>query len=680
MAVVGNIPQRPSFWDFIRGKKTTEQDTAVQNQEIDPDDNTQKGVINSGLGIISLLSLPAITNVFRLAQAKGNVHEEVGQLEKFDPDGDYEHEEYTKPTEIFGYVSKFFELVSSWAFKGKWFLDGDNHDVATNSIGKGYVKKTMHRGTAHALSDLAFKSKYVFSNLFLKTHENAGIFTRLFSAFNKVTSLLGSLIGMPGAVMSSVFAFQGKANLFEAANLLSKVSEPFTAISANVSGLVKSLGALREGAAKGLKFKDALKYKNLNLGHLLQGTLGTAIALPSLPGVIANFVEQFINSKSQLLQSVKKITRFIAETMQRRTRSNVSPDALEAKAERAFNAVTGYVSRQWHSLSSTVANIPILKGMLFKHIMPTDESGKVVVDQKMRNDIEISEDPKNLIGGYLRKAEFGKEIYRFVEPIQSALAFLPEAIVKSQDDYIQDHGTWILRSIDRVIGIVGAIPAAFNYALDIVSSKMPQLIVTYYDHKQRKAIADGNVDYDAMNQIVKLKNNLLYGKLSVIPGSKYLGKTLAQHVVNNSLGRDVFVNPYHREEFLDSLRVSLKADDTSSLKTPALIGYTRNFMKELIDSKYIGKLFKASVDENNLTPRQKGKQRISNFIEKVEHTISAIPILNFAAPILRVIKKPFEVKTKKKKGDLVQGNFGANNNGQAEPTNPLTALAQPQVA
>lgn len=538
---------------------------------------------------------------------------------------------------------------------------------------KGIWRRLIHPTTARNATSFIFGVKNILENVFSKVeHSNTAV--AMFDYAKRAISSVAAVFAPPGNFVASLFSFFGKQKLVQASSLWGLTGGILMAAGSNLGSLVKTMAAANDTAG-GKSFWQAIKHQGLNLGHVAQGILGGLTAIPAIPGLFARVFQIIKDTRSKLVPSARNAGNLVAQTFHKSKIFREMPiKSFEDLGESLVKNISTFARDKVLPLLEGVVNYGPLKQALFKHIMPVNNTGRVSfeVHRHILNDIinhgqvedgeertdkyqnfyglptacpygadsSIERTKENLFMGLIPKSEILLEIFEWLGPLQAAMMMLPPIFTTLADQEVQDHGILPFRVLDRVMGLISGALAVPNYILFIISARLPQVIVSHFKRKQRREVAKGNVNYDAMHDLVRFRDRLR--NMAYVPFAKHLAEMIDFDIVNNVYGKDLFTDPQKTNKLITEYYEHLAFKQEYAPEAPAAVGYIRNLMRWMINRFA---WFRITVDAEHLTPAQKGKQMISGFIDKLSQIIAALPFGGLITPVLDLIKKPFNVRT-----------------------------------
>ncbi len=532
-------------------------------------------------------------------------------------------------------------------------------------------KRLLHPTVARTSTSFVFMMQNIVENLFSKS-KATGAFTGFFEGFKRLSSLTATFFGPTGTLSSSIFSFFGKQELVQASSLWGLTGGILMAACSNLSSLVKTLVSFEKSSKNGVSLKESMKEQDMNSGHLLQAFFGGITAIPSMPGMFARAIQIMKDTREKIIPSSRALANLGINSLHNAgLLKRTTIKEFEDKGEAVTRKIVTFLKDSIVPALEGFVNNRTFKGLIFKHIMPDNHEGKIsfevhrrilndvldydkpgYVSKKYENfyglptadpdasDAQLERKSENMLFGFIPKSESFFELFKMLGPLQSAMMMLPPIFTGFKDDEIQDHGVMPMRVLDRAMGLVSGLLTIPNYLLYILSTRAPQMILYWFDRKQRIQKAKGNETYNAMNDIVKLRDKLK--SLSLIPFTKYLADMLDYDLINSGLGSDAFTNSSKTNKLFTKIYENMAMKQEYASEAPAAVQYIRNLMRVMIN-KF--KFFRITVEEGKLSPSQKGKQMIAKAIDTVQNLVSAIPFGSVLSPVFMLMKKPFEVRT-----------------------------------
>jgi hypothetical protein len=513
------------------------------------------------------------------------------------------------------------------------------------------------------------------SSFFLKkpVGENkkiSSIFEAFFPPLGKLTSLLGTALSIPGHAAAALLRFGNTDNpdnsKYKAANFIARLGDIFQPVSANLNAFYKTLMSFKLARTTGISQTQANQHYGINGAHILQGLIGSLLSIPSIFGSFSRFrmimgegedQKMITNYLTACTSKVREVLQKIGEKYNIKVLENIDIEQTTTQIKTTVLKTIENSKSMLVTGAESICNMPLIKEIM-KYILPYDASTeRLTLSAQIRNTEElaklsteertkleaIQKDPQNKLGGFINKNSLIAELDHFTRAIQSTLMLLPAALPRISDPDIQSHGNGIMKTIDIALGLASAFIGLPSFMVYTCSTRIPKLIAMYFGQQQKYALAKGNFNYNAMDQLIKLQEKLLNTRW--LPFARFIGKALDRIINDKELGGNVF---HHETSYLELLN-RLEKDAQSQerhVKTITSLDVARRFLKTIIYHPITGKLFKTTVPIGELNPRDKGKQQVYNLLTKVETLIRGlIPGLGglIATPIT-LAKKIFYVR------------------------------------
>ena len=578
-------------------------------------------------------------------------------------------------------------------------IDGD--DVKANKrpfLFDDIYQRLLHPNIAKEFTSALFTFRRVifnfFPNVFTVPSEEhnpdasegkiaSGSVTSFFSALSTFTSpmrFFSSLVGLvtlaPAKLMSAYYAFTGNQKLYETSKDFADIVEPLNPIIANLSSTYSTAKAYMDSFKKGESTLVTFGKYNITSLNLIQGVFGSILSIAQFFGALAKIKNKLAEKDgNQKLKFVSLIRDFVGEIAPRvKSLGYFSNQTVAGMQDKVENFMTKLMVTSADRLSNYTHNIfnatPILQ-KIFGKIRPKNLAGNVIANTAV-NSIEPNEAAEKYFAGTLRKSTFFTEIFDLLQPVQSMLMLLPNALVPVGDPYITDNAIRPLRVFDRLLGINSVLLSVPNYIVYSLSTRVPQMVLKYFEIKQRKAelkAAEGDLsykNYDAFGDYKAFVGRV--GKMSIF-GSSFLEKVLSKLEIN----RDVFKDAEVMDKAYQELETTAK-DQESSVKSSELVSAIRIGIRTLLNHN----MFKTERDKDTgLTAEEKSRQKIYNSLGTFKEGVGRIPVLGWiAGSFIEMFRGMYKVDVNKNRKQLpgIRSAQAASVNPAAPAANPLTAL------
>jgi hypothetical protein len=472
--------------------------------------------------------------------------------------------------------------------------------------------------------------------------------TALFSSLAKSTSplrLFSSLIGLlvlsPAKLLSSVFAFTGNQKLYDASKEFSKITKYFDPIIANLSSAYSTAKAFFDSYAKGESTIVTFGKYNITRVNAFQGLFGGLLSIPQFFGAIAKVRNSLAEKNDdQEYKIIKPVRDFVEEIAPFLKEIKIfSNETVAGMQEQASSFVTKVLDSSFAGFSRFAHSIfnatPFVSNALGT-IKPRDLGGNVVVSGNSTS-FPLDDSENKYFASTIRKANFFSEIYDLLNPIQSLLMLLPNVFVSIDDPYVTDNAVKPVRMFDRLIGINSVLLSAPNFLVYSLSTRAPQMILKFFELKQRKADSEGNPNnysaYDDYQSFIE--------RLKVLPilGVDYLAGILEKL----DLDPEIFKEHELMKLKYDEVELNAQSQEPSVMASE-LLGAIRIGLRTLLSMGW----FKTERDETGLTAEEQSRLRIYNSLGTFKEGIVRIPVIGLiASPIIEMFRGMYKVDTKK---------------------------------
>ncbi len=676
MSIVGAQAEPTGLWPRLKSAFVGPKQGAPSNAT---DQNLPRGEKSWILGLLASAAVAGLT----LNQAEQTVR--FGALKhpyNGLPENQQNHALFHNPL---SFLARTIETIAKPAIETrKWLTEKSSSpeseenktQLAKNLKPKlSWLSAILDKKFASSLGSFIFAYENMFSSFFVKRPPGeetnvSNIWTALFPPLSKFTSALGSALSLFGHGSAGIFRLGGvsETNGYHASKFIGRLGDIFLPAASNLNAFFKTLMARKLSRTTGLSQTEAFREYGLNPLHILQGIMGSLLALPSLFGSASRFrtifneneglIHNYLTSVTQKFKSILKASgeKFNISSLKK---LNVD-QGLEAVKQGVTEIIKN--TETWVTAASeSIWNLPIIKefAQLFLPIDPETERVTMTRDITPANE-GIATDPRNKLWGTFNKGTLIRELDHISRPIQSTLMLLPAAWPKITDPDIQRHGNFVLRSVDKLLGLSSLILGPLSFLVYACSMRVPKLITMWYANKQKIANARRHYDYDAMQELKGLRERLI--NHSWLPFASFIGQSL-KRIVHNEFGPKVFHDEKQYLELLENLEKDAQSQETH-VKVLSTLEYIRNFMRGLITNSVTAKIFKGSFAVGELTSKEEAKMRIYKGLEAAEATIrTLIPGLGtiLALPAT-FIKKFFAVRTQTGENpmQLLQKQMGAN--------------------
>lgn len=480
---------------------------------------------------------------------------------------------------------------------------------------------------------------------------------------------LGALV--PAKLLSSIYAFSGNQKLYDTSKKFADIVEPLNPIIANLSSTYSSAKAYIDSFTKKESTLVTFGKYNITSLNLLQGLLGSVLSIPQFFGAMVKISTKLVeldeNSKFKFVNLVRDFVGELAPQLKamKFISHNWTVAAIQDTAENFTKKLLENGKLRLNNFFYSVFNASPFLQNIFGNFRSRDLAGNVLVDSEV-NTIEPSQGSEKYFGGFIKKSLFFNEIFDLLQPAQSLLMLLSNAFVPVGDPYITDNAIRPLRIFDRLLGVNSMLLSVPNYVIYALSTRIPQMVLKYFEIKQRKAELKGDRHYDAMTEFKSFAQSV---KKFPMIGSSFLSKILT----GLELDEATFTDSQAMDKAYQGLEEKAKEQE-STVKSSELVTAIRIGARTLLNHN----MFKSERGEDGLTAEEKSRQKIYGSLGTFKEGIARIPVLGWiAAPFLEMIRGMYKVDVKKNRKLLpgIQSAQAAANTTPKE-TNPLAQIAE----
>lgn len=671
----------------------------TKDYDIKPQKGFKKFLRNSFNLTQMFMALPLLPNSLVL-QAKN-----IGEQAKKVPDSG-----------VTGYIANSIgTLASGFEYIIDKFVAGGRtvDDITTNrsaTLFQNFFKRILHPNITKEFTSLLFNARRILFNIFPKTftvpsaahdpfdkgvnHAGAttakfhGILATVTYPLTFLSSVFAGITTIPSHLLGSYYTYTGNNDAYQSTKYFNRISELFTPLMSNLSSLLsvsKSYIDSFLGDENNQHFSKFVMKGKYNVGftNIVQGLLGSATSLPYFFGILAKLRDvafekdekqeyQFSNNLKTLANNIlpginKAIPSFIPmlEKLNFVDSANIDDvlNNFKTKTEKVMHKADDVIN----NFLESIYNATPFTQNLFSKIRPKDGAGKLqgIADE---HTIEAG-DSQDYTFGFIKKSNFFKEIFDWLHPIQSMLMLLPNAFVPSADPYITDNALRMGRRTDRLFGFNSMILSLPNYFIYNMSTRVPQVMMKYFELQQRKYEDDLILN----NGVTSIKSGYqhyqeMIEKLRRIPivGMEFLANKLASLEIEEETFSDDREFRIVYEKLDADAREQEAIAKTSELGVSARIGF-----RTMLENQ--NKLFYAPRDPaTGLTNDEQTRVGFYNSVSKFKSLVGKIPVVGWiASPFIEAFRSLYKVDTSKRRHVI-----GSNQNAvQAENQAAAETLA-----
>jgi hypothetical protein len=464
-----------------------------------------------------------------------------------------------------------------------------------------------------------------------------------------ISSLITFFSSIPSYITGTISSYNGDQKIFELSKYFSKINDLFTPITSNLSSLFSSSRAIYD-SSKGESLKVTFGRYNINILNVFQGIMGGILSIPSFFGAIS-VAKNLILEKNNQSNNYKfseysgEIVAYLLSKIQRSgLLTNWSQANVKTTVGNFFNNIIVSSGEHLSHLIDSFYNSSFITKKIASLFRPIDGNGNIINRNQLTLQLETDRGLNVTKTGFSKKLFFN-EIHSLLHPIQSLIMLLPAAYTPISDSYINDNGKLSLRLLDRIFGISSFILSAPNYLIYALSTRVPQVILKYFELKQKSANTQGR-EYNAYAELNKLKSKLLN---SGMPGSAYLIQVLDELPID----RFTFYSNETTTKILDQLERQAQ-DQEPSNKGTEIIETFRIGAKALLATK--NPLFFAERDDLGYTAEEHNRLKVYQSLGTFKEGIGRIPIIGlFISPFIEILRSRYYVKPKKSLASKMPG-------------------------
>jgi hypothetical protein len=456
-----------------------------------------------------------------------------------------------------------------------------------------------------------------------------------------LSSLATLFTTVPSYLTGTFSSYFGNQKIFEMSKYFSKISDLFTPITSNLSSLFSSSRALYD-SSKGESLKVTFARYNINMFNVIQGIVGGVLAIPGFLGAITKakdlVLEQTHNSdKYKFSQYFGEITASLVPTIKKYgLLENYSEATIKNTVENFIQKTIENSKDHLSYLLDSFYNSSAITRKIFSLFKPVDGAGKIINRHDDKNQLETNTSLNFSKSGFSKKFLF-QEIHSLLHPIQSLIMLLPAAYTPISDDYITNNGKLSIRLLDRIMGISSFILSIPNYLIYALSTRIPQVIIKYFELKQKSASSKG-IEYDAFEDFKRFKTSI---QNSGVPGIVYLTQVLSEMPIDKL----TFYSYVKTNKILDDLEAQAQ-DQEPSNKATELIETFRIGAKALLATR--NPLFFAERDDKGYTAEEHNRMKVYQSLGTFKEGIGRIPVIGiFISPLIELLRSRYYVKPRK---------------------------------
>jgi hypothetical protein len=556
----------------------------------------------------------------------------------------------------------------------KVFKNDHNHnDVSANKrsfIFDDFFQRILHPNFVRELASMAFGVRRSLFNFFPKVFitpseehnpndaqikKASSALARVFyagSSFSSpirwISSFATLFSSIPSYLTGAISSFNGDQKIFQMSKYFSRITDLFTPITSNLSSLFSSSRALYD-SSRGESLKVTFGRYNINILNVFQGVIGGILSIPGFFGAITEAKDIILeknkqNNNYKFAEYSSEIGAYLLSRIQRYGLfANYSEGNFKNKIEKFLEKSITNSREHLGYLIDSFYNSSYITKKIASLFRPVDGNGNIINRNQTGTQLETNTGLNVTRTGFSKKLFFN-EIHSLLHPIQSLIMLLPAAYTPISDSYISDNGKLSLRLLDRIFGVSSFILSAPNYLIYALSTRIPQVILKYFELKQKSANTQG-IDYDAFSELSKFKSKI---QNSGIPGSGYLNQVLDELPID----RFTFNSNETTSKILEQLEKQAQ-DQEPSNKGTEIIETFRIGAKALLATK--NPLFFAERDDQGFTAEEHNRMKVYQSLGTFKEGIGRIPIIGlFISPIVELLRSRYYVKPKKNLANLLQ--------------------------
>lgn len=451
------------------------------------------------------------------------------------------------------------------------------------------------------------------------------------------SSVFSTVVSLPSHLLGALSSYMGDQKSFDFANYGSELSEIMMPVVSNLNSLQRVTKAYFDSwSTNNSKVIELGKY-NVGFTNMIQAVFGSFTALPYFFSASVKVKEKLLEKEAgqfKLALLAKDFTSSFSLLLKSLGLHSGSTASLQSASLNSTAKMLEYIDEYSEKYLQKLMNSNGLIKSFFKKFRPTNLDGEVLAG------VKTEQLEKGIKDGYVfnrfKKTTFFSDIYDYLHPLQRSLMLLPNAFVELSDPYVQDNGTKILRLVDRLVGLNSMVLSFPNAVIYFAKTRLPQLILKYYETKQRRKELEGE-DYDSYNTFRHFVDRL---NESSVPGAGYVAATLKSLKLQST----DFKNSHAIKIKLDILEKDAKEQE-HALKASELVTAMRIGLRHLIATE--NSLFFARRNQDGYTAEEQNRIKIYDAIGNVSTTIRGIPFLGLVvAPFIDMFRNIYKVKKK----------------------------------
>ena len=566
------------------------------------------------------------------------------------------------------FISKVIDVLTGpFRFGARKFfeLEHDQDDVSSNKRSfffSNIFKRISHPNFVKEISSFMFGVRRALFNFFPNTfitpseeHDTnnpnnkqsstglARIFyaaSNLSGPFRWLSSLTTLVLSIPSYFTGALSAYNGEQNIFKISKYFARISDLFTPITSNLSSLFSSSRALYD-SSKGESLAVTFGRYNINFLNVFQGVVGGLLSIPGFFGAINQakdlILEKLPNSnKYRISEYIGEVSSYFLPYLKSYGLfTKHSESFVKSYISDSLSKIINNSSRHMANILDGFYNSNSLIRKIASQFRPVDSNGDVIYRNSKEFNLE-SYSGVNVTKSGFSKRLFFNELHSLLHPIQSLIMLLPAAYTPISDPYISDNGKFSIRLIDRILGINSFILSIPNYLIYALSTRVPQVVLKYFELKQKRANSQG-LDFNAYEDFTQFKQKIAN---SNIPGTAYLAQVLEQLPIDEF----TFQSNATTNKILDKLEKQAQ-DQEPSNKGTELLETFRIGAKAMLARKG---LFFAERDDKGYTAEEHSRMKVYQSLGTFKEGIGRIPVIGiFISPLVELLRSRYYVKPRK---------------------------------
>lgn len=613
---------------------------------------------------------------------------------------------------VFAYLGNASNTLSS-VFKflnSKLILKRNDFSIESNqsaSYTQNFFKRFFHPIITKEFIPLLFNARRILFNFFPTvfkvpsaphdplhkdtniasrfSHDSYALLAMVTKPLRFIASGFSALATFPSHLMAVFFSYTGNKEAYNATQYFNKFSEITTPLLSNLSSLLSvSKSYIKSFLEQKSKFVTQGMF-HVSWPNMLQALAGGVVtSVPYFFGMVAKMRTillekdqknnlKFSKNFDQIATNFMPVIDPLIKSFNPSFDSEQFLDNFILKLEKNIFKFDGLVSHFMSSLFNSTESVKALS----KNIRPVDTAGNVqaVAD---KNTVE-NDDAIEYGFAMIKKSLFFAEIFDWLHPLQSMLMLLPNAFTGFRDPYIADNSKKLGRRVDRLLGWNSALLSLPNYLIYAFNSRIPQLMLKYFEYKDRQYQVDLQENQGRSNK--KSGYEIMLSAIDIcrstpIFGFEYLASTLEKLITEKGMDQQSFADEMKFKNIYEELETNANKQETS-VKASELTSAARIGFRTLLSGK--NRLFFAKRDEaTGLTEEEQSQKSFYDGIGKFKDGIGKIPILGWAvSPFLEAIRGFYKVDTSQRR-NAISGNEQSLQEALARaqaaaPVSPLAA-------